>query len=210
MPRGVYFEVRTPSGVHYAVRAWGNNNIVTARMRAAFHRANVRADAPVMPEAELKLLSSKACRRGMATAGRNDVRASTADGVRRGEWSGEQMYNLYVDGSDPLTAGELNWSSVYYETQTQGSADARAASQAQEAARVAAEAAAAAARASHEAESARLREQLSQAAREVQEAKTAAALARARGGAAARTRRGAAGRGGGGGFASAEAAALVH
>ena len=98
MPRGVYFEVRTPSGVHYAVRAWGNNNIVTARMRAAFHRANVRADAPVMPEAELKLLSSKACRRGMATAGRNDVRASTADGVRRGEWSGEQMYNLYVDG----------------------------------------------------------------------------------------------------------------
>ena len=141
MPRGVYFEVRTPSGVHYAVRAWGNNNIVTARMRAAFHRANVRADAPVMPEAELKLLSSK------ATAGRNDVRASTADGVRRGEWSGEQMYNLYVDGSDPLTAGELNWSSVYYETQTQGSADARAASQAQEAARVAAEAAAAAARA---------------------------------------------------------------
>ena len=52
----------------------------------------------------------------MATAGRNDVRASTADGVRRGEWSGEQMYNLYVPKMARSTAGELNLASVYYET----------------------------------------------------------------------------------------------
>ena len=101
MPRGVYFEVRTPSGVHYAVRAWSSNNIVTARMRGVppGERGRTRGHARGRAEAAVE----QACRRGMATAGEH-VRASTADGVRRGEWSGEQMYNLYVDGSDPLTA----------------------------------------------------------------------------------------------------------
>ena len=95
-------EVRTPSGVHYAVRAWGNE-LVTARMRAAFHRANVRADASSCPS------RAEALSYSVSVPPRHPLRrgGTTCARLRRGEWSLEQMYNLYVDGSDPLA---LNWS----------------------------------------------------------------------------------------------------
>ena len=120
--RGVYFEV---AGSGYAVHAWASAGGVTHRMRQQMRLANRRSEQEVIPEVEIKELSSKSHRIAMATLLlRKGV--PTAEVVEIGEWEDEAMMRTYVEVLAPFAAERRNVTDVMYDAEFTGAQAARA------------------------------------------------------------------------------------
>ena len=113
---GCWFEL---AGLGCACQAWGNNEKLTPRLRTHLRKCNKRAGKELVPASEIKSLTSKSARVGMATLGRDEDVSMHAI-VEQGEWETEAIARGYVHALQPLSTRRCNWSDLAFGPRTEG------------------------------------------------------------------------------------------